>query len=115
MMFFSEDIIILKALMQEDCVRFYRLHEQYRLSPGQIARSIQKFQAEGVLDYDCDCAKLTGSGREWILMHRKQLFLQPKKREWTKINEEYRPEINIQQFPPIIREKDLKAIIEDGQ
>ena len=115
MRFFSEDIVILKALMREDTVGLYDLHEHYLLSPGQIARSLQKLKDEGVIEYNSDRARLNDFGKEWILTHRKQMFLQPKERLWSEIREDYRPQINIQELPPVIKKKDIIAIIEDGQ
>ncbi len=92
MKLFSEDIEFLRELFVKSRVELYYFHEKYLLSPGQLARTVNKFLELKIvekIDYDI---LLTDFGKKWILSNRKQLFLNPQKMYWKAIPNEMKKE-----------------------
>jgi len=66
---------ILSALFHADAwLDLYELHENYKLSPGVLAQSVQFLQENGLLETDGMRAKLTAEGRAWVFLNRKKIF-----------------------------------------
>lgn len=99
---FSEDIEFLKELYYRDQVEIYFFHEKYMLSPAQLARTIRKFEAEGIIVINDSTISVTTKGKKWIFAKRKELFLGQRTKYWKTIplemkqfkidiNEPYKP------------------------
>jgi hypothetical protein len=58
-------------------------HNKYRLSPGQIIRSIRKLDALGIIEEDDTSIGLNEKGREWVLNNRWIFFETSIKKDWT--------------------------------
>lgn len=87
---FSEDIELIKELIHYRRLDIFLLHEKYRLSPAQVARSLRKF-------YEDDLIKITGTdiaftekGLLWIQENRINLFLNKRNQYWKDIPKEMR-------------------------
>ncbi|WP_417463223.1 hypothetical protein [Kordiimonas sp.] len=57
-----------------DWVDLYLLHEEKKLSPGQVAETLLLLQSEGNCDFNGVSAKLTTKGRQWVYENRKEIF-----------------------------------------
>lgn len=82
-MFYSEDVEIIRELIRKGHVDLYDLHLKYRLSPAQISHSVNRFIAEGIVVCQDDAVvELTDNGREWVILKRKELFLDDRRKYW---------------------------------
>ena len=117
--FFSEDIEFLKELLSNDKVELYLLHEKYRLSPAQMARTIKKFEKLDLIIIKDDRISLKDKGRKWIFEKRNNLFLKEKDKYWKKVPEEMEQEkiaINSLYKPKRSKiDNELFKNIEDGK
>lgn len=111
----SEDIIIIKGLMETGTLDLYSIHQRFLLSPAQIVRSLQRLHSIGILEYDAEKAKITEFGESWIIANRKELFLKQKKRYWALVKDSYRFPDYLSKDSPIVKYKDIIAIKEDGE
>ncbi len=82
---YSEDIELIKELYIEKQVHLYSFHEKYLLSPAQLARTINKFVDEGIIELNNEMISLTTKGEKWIVCNRKALFLFEKDKYWKEI------------------------------
>lgn len=119
MEYYSEDIKFIKELFERKKVNLYFFHEKYLLSPAQLARTIQKFVEEDVVELVNEEVKLTAKGEKWIICNRKSLFLHERKKYWKEIPTEMKQEsIEINEFYKPNRNKidtELFKNIEDGK
>lgn len=70
-------------------LNLYRLHEKFRLSPGQILSSVLKFKERNILEMiDEMNVRLTDTGRGWLIDNRRSLFLQERNRYWREVPED---------------------------
>lgn len=67
-----EDSIVLKLLLRapNHTRRVYDIHAEFLLSPGQLARSIQKLLDETLIVHEHGTVKLTDSAVEWLIKNR---------------------------------------------
>jgi hypothetical protein len=72
-------------LFEQKRVDLYDLYLIYRLSPAQVAMSINKFQQMGIIIYESNNIELSDYGQDWLISNRKKIFLQPKNKFWKKI------------------------------
>lgn len=89
---YSEDIEFIKELLDRKKVDLYFFHEKYLLSPAQLARTINKFIEEGVVELSNEEIRLTPNGEKWIICNRKSLFLHERKKYWKEIPSEMKQE-----------------------
>lgn len=75
MKLFSEDIIILRNVMEKQKVLIYDFHKNYKLTPAQILRSLSKFSIHKIVEYDEINVKITEFGKEWVNANRKFIYL----------------------------------------
>lgn len=119
MEFYSEDIEFLKELLYHDKVEIYLFHEKYKLSPAQLARTINKFMNQELIIFSNHTISLTEKGRNWIFENRRVLFIKEKKKYWKEIPEAMKQEkIAINElYKPNRRkiDKELFKNIEDGK
>jgi len=85
MYFFSEDIIILRELFSKGSSTIYYFHEKYLLSPGQLARSLNKLIEMNIAQLNDDELKITDFGIKWTISNRKKIFLEEKELFWKEI------------------------------
>lgn len=85
----SEIRELLRALYAADApVDIYILHENYRLSPGQLSRAVRTLTELGVAaENDQGMLSLTANGRNWVLMNRRSIF--SAKPYWKVVPEEF--------------------------
>jgi hypothetical protein len=94
--FSVEDKEILRDLFKESkMVSIYSFHKKYMLSPGQLSRSLRKFESMGVLVSTDENVELTEYGKKWILQNRKELFLNKPREFWKESITESVPNSNI--------------------
>lgn len=119
MKFYSEDIEFIKELYDSKKVHLYFFHEKYLLSPAQLARTINKFIEEEIVELNNEVVSLTPKGEEWIICNRKTLFLNEKDKYWKEIPSEMRQKtIGIKDLYKPNRnkiDKELFKNIEDGK
>lgn len=84
---YSEDIELLKELYSEERIDLYFFHEKYKLSPAQLGRTLKKFKDAGLIILDGQNIILNETGREWIFVNRRVLFLKEKSKYWKVIPE----------------------------
>lgn len=118
MKLFSEDILLLKELFKTGKTELYFFHEKFMLSPAQLARSLRKFENEGLLIVKEKQVSLTDVGKEWIFENRKNLFVNEREKYWKKVPENMKvPQLGINQLYKPERKKIDKEIflkLEDG-
>lgn len=77
MEFSSADRYFIIELLRKGSVNFYALHESYRLSPAQIADSLMRLRAIGVLDepdIGDGVVKLSRNGLQELVSYRREIF-----------------------------------------
>lgn len=87
MYFYSEDIIILREIFNLRRLNIFYFHEKYLLSPGQLARSLNNFIENKIIQIKENEIIITDFGIKWIISNRKKLFLQEKDLFWKEIPE----------------------------
>jgi hypothetical protein len=119
MKLYSEDIEFIKELFTQKEVNMYFFHEKYFLSPVQLARTINKFLTEEIIEMQGDLVSLTTKGKAWVICKRKLLFLYEKDKYWKEIPLEMKQEpIGINEFYKPNRKRldqELFKNIEDGE
>ncbi len=66
---------ILHALFQaDDWLDLYKLHEQYRLTPGIVAQTVFFLQERDLLEIEGMKARLSEAGKAWVFLNRKRIF-----------------------------------------
>ena len=112
-MFYSEDVEIIRELISNKHVDLYDLHLKYRLSPAQISRSVQRFIAEDIVVYQDNMIALTDYGKEWIVLNRKELFLDDSRKYWKQESQDSR--YNEDALHPFEYMVEILKIIEEGE
>ncbi len=116
---YSEDIEFLRELYCKNEVDLYFFHEKYRLSPAQLSRTISKFIEIELIILQDNNIVLTETGKKWIISHRKNLFLDEKRKYWKEIpNNMVQETININELYKPNRNKldtELFKNYEDGR
>jgi hypothetical protein len=119
MKFYSEDIEFIRELYDRKQVHLYFFHERYLLSPVQLARTINRFIEEGIVELNNEIVSLTPKGEEWIICKRKSLFLNEKDKYWKEIPIKMKQEaIGVKDLYKPNRnklDKELFKNIEDGK
>lgn len=70
----SDREFIRYVFSSKDWVDVYELHIQFQLSPGQIIDIVERLRKRGYVELEGTRARLTVSGRDWILKHRGVVF-----------------------------------------
>lgn len=119
MRLYSEDIELMKELYYKKKIDIYFFHEKYKLSPAQLARSINKFVDKGLVDFNNNQVVLNKDGVDWIFRNRKILFLEEKSKYWKEIPEEMKqtPIAINSPYKPNLKylDKEIFKDIEDGK
>lgn len=90
-MYNSQHRIVLRALFSEsDWVDLYRLHKETLVAPGQIAALLSFMLERRYCLVDGLRARITSSGRAWVLQNRKQIFCKVHA-EWREGSKSERP------------------------
>ncbi len=115
----SEDIEFLKELYAQNSLDLYFFHEKYQLSPFQLARTIQKFEDNGLIVISGNQITLNEYGRNWIFGNRKYIFLRENVKYWKLIPENMKqPILGINELYIPNRktlDKEIFKNIEDGK
>jgi len=82
---YSEDVELLKELFPDHSVHFFKMHEKYKLSPGQLGRTINKFEKLKFIKVNGSEIKLSKFGRNWIFQNRRSIYLNNSCRYWKDI------------------------------
>lgn len=79
----SSDREVIRFLFSVDeWVDLYALHEDFRLSPAQILDIIERMVKAGLAEVSGTFAKLTLSGRNWVIDARGQIFFGTNRETW---------------------------------
>jgi hypothetical protein len=81
----TADRELLRLLFEAECaISIYLLHEKYHLRPVEILISLRKFDAIGIVEVNFDemCMSMSESGRLWVVLHRREIFLTPVDMPW---------------------------------
>ena len=90
---------VLRNLLKENSIDWYYFHEKYKLSPGQLSRSIKKLEAWNFLIIEDGLIRATDEGRIAILSERNKIFRRNSEDNYDKIQQErLGNKININQF-----------------
>lgn len=86
MKIFSEDIILLKEVQKDIPLEIYVLHLKYKLSPAQLARSIEKFSSLDIITIvSNEYIRITDFGKKWLIANKSKIYLFDRDSEWKKI------------------------------
>ena len=84
--------LVLKHLFNSlDYLDLYSLHEQYKLSPGQILAATAWLNKNGYVEQLGTMARLTAEGREWLIRERFWIF-HPNEKPWDEVPDGLRAE-----------------------
>lgn len=89
----ADRIIIRKLWISDDGTSPYDLHDEYLLSPGQIAEAIEKFSSLGVINYIDQKIVFSPNGRAWVFDNRFELFCYDLNKTWREVDEKIRVEM----------------------
>ena len=64
---------------REGWVDLFELHTRLSLSPAQLSSSIEKLFEKGLVEVEGTNARLTGSGRAWLVKNRREVFMNVKR------------------------------------
>jgi len=85
---YSEDIELIKELIIHKRLDIYFLHQKYKLSPAQVARSINKFMDQGLIQESNSVISFTEIGIIWVNKNRKSLFNSNRNKYWKEVPKE---------------------------
>lgn len=89
MNFMTEDILLLRKLLLDETVDLYALHNHYRLSPAQIARSVAKFTEKEWIELLSGMqVRLTSEGRKWCTENAVKILAKKREKYWKQIPED---------------------------
>jgi hypothetical protein len=80
---------ILKNLLKQGSIKWYFFHEKYRLSPGQLSRSLNKLEALEFVIIKDDEVTITKEGRAVVVLERNNILRITPNENW-KIIQDYR-------------------------
>lgn len=112
-MFYSEDVEIIRELINNKHVDLYDLHLKYCLSPAQVSRSVRRFIVEGIVVSQDNVIELTDYGKEWIILNRKELFLDDSRKYWKQESQDSRYKED--DMLPYEYTLEILKIIEEGE
>lgn len=73
---------ILKNLLKKDCIDWYYFHEKYRLSPGQLSRSMKKLEAFEYLVIKDEIIQITDKGIKYLIADRNNILRKNSTEYW---------------------------------
>lgn len=82
-------IVLIELFKSKDSLFLYGLHRKYRLTPGQIVRTLTKLEKLKLIEYDTQFASITDKGRELIYKSRRVLT-EKKTMPWRECPEEFK-------------------------
>ena len=105
MMLHSEDIELIKKLLEKDNVSLYDLHKEFLLSPSQLVVAVDKLLDVGYIILDNMSVSLTDLGKKWLDENASTILVQERTKYWKElpkdmlqkpvaINELYKPNID---------------------
>lgn len=105
MSLFSEDIELIKKLLDCDTVNLYDLHNQFLLSPAQIATAIDRLIDKNHVTLEGMTLKVTEKGKEWLKADASVILASERRQYWRElpsdmlqvqvgVNEFYKPNID---------------------
>lgn len=85
-MILTENIELLRDLYESDSeIDSYVFHKKYNLSPASLARVLNKYEQEEIIEIKGSKLKITEKGRNWVFANRRLLFLSVRKQYWKVI------------------------------
>lgn len=107
----SAEIEIMRHLFTSPrgSIDLYELHQEFMLSSGQLANVCRRMAEIGVLKIEMKdelptlMVSITPSGRQWVVRHRKRLFLSPSDRPWATATRETSARLDV--FAPFLPTK----------
>jgi len=73
---------VLINLMKLKTIDWYYFHKQYKLSPGQLSRSIKKLEAWKFLVIEEEQIRITEEGQKTIVSERNRIFRKNSDEDW---------------------------------
>lgn len=91
-----EDRILLRSLFSRDELSLYSLHEQFRLSTAQLARLLDKYVAENIIEIDARdediFLRFSAVGRDWILKNEHWIIEGRSTMPWKSVPQHFQQE-----------------------
>lgn len=75
--------IIRKLFSSKDDINLFEIHAEKKLSPGQIAATLNWMEQAELIEIDGLRVRLSRQGRDWILRNRRAIFMNIT-RSWAK-------------------------------
>lgn len=82
---YSEDKELINELIKFKKLDIYFLHQKYKLSPAQVARSVNKFLHQGLIQESDSVISFTELGIIWVNKNRKSLFNSNRNKYWKEV------------------------------
>jgi DNA-binding PadR family transcriptional regulator len=113
----SEDRILIKLLFVKKILDIYELHTKYKLSPGQIARSLEKLLADNLLHIvekeNSIMVSLTDFGRTWLIENGNWVLFGSRTLHWKEIPKSFMRQSTSESKPFIPRTIELRRFVND--
>jgi DNA-binding PadR family transcriptional regulator len=87
LIFNTIDREVLKNVALKKKVNWYYFHQKYRLSPGQLSRSIRKLVSLEYIIIDDDNIELTPKGQKILYKERNKIFRKNEHESWLKVQD----------------------------
>lgn len=75
--------IIRRLFSSKDDINLFEIHTEKKLSPGQIAATLNWMEQAKLIEIDGLKVRLSSHGRDWILRNRRAIFMNIA-RSWAK-------------------------------
>ena len=111
----SEDIELIKKLLESDTVNFYDLHDEFLLSPAQVATAVERLSIKEFVTLDGMSVSLTEKGKGWLRENAGGILTHNRKQYWKELpSNMLQPSIGINEFykPNIDKNKKEGKILE---
>jgi DNA-binding PadR family transcriptional regulator len=79
---------IIKNILQQEKIDWYFFHEKYKLSPGQLSRSIKKLENCKFIIVDNEKIQITEEGRKTIIAKRNSILRKSQDEYWGIVQED---------------------------
>lgn len=96
---FSEDIELIKKLLKSNTINLYELHNDFLLSPAQVATAIERLVANDYVALEGMSLTVTEKGKEWLKGDASVILVSERIRYWRELpSDMLQPQLGIDEL-----------------